>query len=76
MEKIILDSGSGAEPHITMSDAANELGLTRQRIHQRIKAGEISGFMLAGRLWVPDREIRALLAERKTERIGPGGKNI
>jgi hypothetical protein len=54
---------------LTTADAAEALGLTRQRVHQLIEEGHItvlhhertSG---AGRLWVKGSDIRKLLRTR------------
>lgn len=65
MDKITLESRGYPEFHITVAEAAKLAGLTRQRIHQIIKERGMSHRMLAGQTWVPDREIAALIEERK-----------
>lgn len=67
MDKITLESRGTPEPHITVAEAAKLAGLTRQRIHQLVKARGIASRLLAGQTWVPVQEIETLLEERRVE---------
>jgi hypothetical protein len=50
VRQTLLEEAGGA---MSLTDAANALGVTRQNLHKRIRAGSALGMMLDGRIVVP-----------------------
>ena len=61
---IAVNAGKESIPRITAAEAARRLGVTRGRVSQMIRAGQLDTFELDGRTWVAEYSVEARLAEK------------
>lgn len=53
------DERNHADPHVSVTDAAKALGVTRVTVYARIKRGELQGVVSAGRQVVLRESVEA-----------------
>ncbi len=60
---VAVNAGKDTIPRMTAAAAARELGLTRGRVSQMVKAGQLETFRDEGRIWVTRGSVEARKAE-------------
>lgn len=56
------------DPYLTLTEAAERLGISRQTVERRIAAGELSGRRIAGRLVVRRTSVEAYEQRQSQDR--------
>ena len=60
---VAVNAGKDTVPRMTAAAAATELGVTRGRVSQMVKAGQLESFEHEGRTWVTRASVEARKAE-------------
>lgn len=55
------------EPMMSVMDAAKRLGIRKTSVYQQIRAGAIPAWRLGDRIWVPERWVEQMIADRRAK---------